>query len=252
MIESYGISDIGCVREDNEDRILMDHSLGLFLVADGMGGQQHGEIAAELAISTLRYYIDSSRDRFDVTWPFGYSFDLSIDANRLNTGIKLAGRQVWRHAEQGPQYSGMGTTLAALLLNDSEAVVGNVGDSRVYLYREGKLAQLSRDDTWIASLTAADRLKSEEATNHPMRNVLTQAIGSQEDIDVHICEQSLRTGDLLLLTSDGLHTIVEESEICSMLEHCPDVQGAVERLVESAMRSDAPDNVSIVILGYHR
>ena len=94
MFESYGVSDTGCVRSENQDRILVDHSSGLFMVADGMGGHRHGEIAAELAVSTLRYYVETSRESFDATWPFGFDFDLSIDANRLATGIQLANQQV--------------------------------------------------------------------------------------------------------------------------------------------------------------
>src|SRR5579871_1493713 len=119
MIESFALTDTGCVRTENQDRVLEDHSLGVCVVADGMGGHKHGEIAAELAISTVRYYIESSRDRFDVTWPFGYNFDLSVDANRLATAIQLANRQVWNQAEKAPEYGGMGTTVAALLADGS-------------------------------------------------------------------------------------------------------------------------------------
>src|SRR3974377_239665 len=118
MIESFALTDIGCLRRDNQDRVLEDQSLSLFVVADGMGGHKHGEMAAELAIATMRYYIESSQDRFDVTWPFGYDFELSVDANRLVTAIQLANRQVWHHAQQAPECSGMGTTVAAILLSE--------------------------------------------------------------------------------------------------------------------------------------
>src|SRR5262245_53965163 len=132
MIESYGLSDAGCVRQENQDRILTNHSLNLFVVADGMGGHRHGEIAAELAISTVQYYIEASQDWLDVTWPFGYDFQVSVDANRLATGIQLANRQVWKHAQQSAECAGMGTTVAAILLSAGNVVIGNVGDSRVY------------------------------------------------------------------------------------------------------------------------
>src|SRR4051794_34467218 len=98
MIESFGLSDVGLVRKQNQDRILMDDSVGLFVVADGMGGHVHGEVAAQVALTTIQLYIDSSRDRFDVSWPFGYSFELSIDANRISTGIQLANSHVRRKA----------------------------------------------------------------------------------------------------------------------------------------------------------
>src|SRR5262245_59597214 len=118
MIESFALTDTGCVRSENQDRILTNHSLSLFAVADGMGGHRHGAMAAELAISTMEYSVDSSRDRFDATWPFGYNFDVSVDANRLATAIQLANRQVWNEAQRSPECVGMGTTVAAILLSD--------------------------------------------------------------------------------------------------------------------------------------
>ena len=131
MFDSYGLSDTGCVRSENQDRILIDHSAGLFMVADGMGGHRHGEIAAELAVSTMRYFIETSSQSFDATWPFGYDFGISVDGNRLSTGIQLANMQVWNHANATPECAGMGTTIAAILLGDETTVVGNVGDSLV-------------------------------------------------------------------------------------------------------------------------
>src|SRR5258706_4006218 len=191
MIESYGLCDVGLVRKKNQDRILIDDSVGLFVVADGMGGHVHGEVAAQLALTAIQFYIDSSRERFDVSWPFGYSFDLSIDANRIATGIHLANRRVRRQAEQEPDSAGMGTTVAAVLVNESHAVVANVGDSRVYLYRGGDLEQLSVDDTGIGSMTEQGLLNSAEAEYQPMRNVLTQAADSDEQIQVHVHERRL-------------------------------------------------------------
>src|SRR4051812_47199747 len=115
MIRASGASDAGCVRPNNEDRILMDEQLGLFIVADGMGGHSHGERAAELAVATLAHYVASSCSGEDVTWPFGYTFEISFDANRLTTGIQLANGQVWRCSQQAPEYTGMGTTVAAVI-----------------------------------------------------------------------------------------------------------------------------------------
>src|SRR5579862_249293 len=105
VIESFGKSDRGCVRNENEDRILVDDLLGLYLVCDGMGGSNRGDLAAELATDAVRYYIDVSSDGYDVSWPFGYTFELSMEANRLVTAIRLANRQVWRRAEQNLEYA---------------------------------------------------------------------------------------------------------------------------------------------------
>ena len=247
MIESYAISEIGG-RSENQDRTLVDHSLGLFAVADGMGGHRSGALAAELAISTLRYYIESSQDRFDVSWPFGYSFEQSIDANRLATGIRLASRHVRRQAESTPQNAGMGTTVASLLLCDSTAVIGNVGDSRVYLFRQGNLSLLSQDD--VAVDPQLDDGMWQESPRRQLRHVLSQAVGSQDSVDVHICERTIEPDDLFLLASDGLHGVVEEAAICSILGAQGPIQRAAERLMEAAMSRNGLDNFSVVVLGY--
>jgi serine/threonine protein phosphatase PrpC len=249
-LESHGVSDPGCVRTENEDRILLEPSLGLYAVCDGMGGHQHGEVAAELAIAAMRYYVDVSRDRFDVTWPFGFNFNLSADANRLVTGVKLANREIWRRAEQKLECAGMGTTVAAVLLDGSQVVVANAGDSRVYRFRNGELELLTEDDTMVGSMTQKGLLSEDEARNHPMRNVLTQAAGSVESIEVHVREEALQSGDLLLISSDGLHGVIEPDVIRSLLARTSDVDRCSRRLVEAAREAGAPDNVSVVVLRY--
>ena len=250
MFESYGLSDKGCVRSENQDRILTDHSNGLFVVADGMGGHRHGEIAAELAVSTLRYFIEASRDRFDATWPFGYNFELSIDANRLSTGIQLANQQVWRHAHESPDCAGMGTTVAAILIGDEKTIVGNVGDSRVYVFRDGELKQISYDDTYVHALAERGEDPSDEA-HRGMRSVLTQAAGPEEVVQVHIVEEERISGDLYLLCSDGLHGVIGDAAIRSILTTEPDVERAARRLTEAARAHGGPDNISAVLLSYN-
>jgi protein phosphatase len=249
-LEVYGRSDPGCVRTDNEDRILMDASIGLFAVCDGMGGHQHGEIAAELALAALRYYAEASSDRLDITWPFGYDFDLSVDANRLATAIRVANRQVWRKAEQNVECSGMGTTVAALLIDGDRAAAGNLGDSRVYLFRRSQLTQVSTDDTIIAGMLEKGMLSAADAATHPLRNVLTQSAGSQETADVHLWEGCLLPGDMLLLSSDGLHGVVDEPAIRSILGGGDSAERSVDRLISASIAAGAPDNVSAVLLRY--
>lgn len=229
----------------------MDHSLYLFAVADGMGGHQHGELAADLAISTLRYSMTSSEDRLDVTWPFGYNFDLSIDGNRLNTAVQLANRLVWRRASDDPRARGMGTTIAALVLREKKAVIANVGDSRVYVFRKSVLNQLTFDDTFVNVVMPRNGFAEEQVRQHPMRNVLMQAAGSKETLDeVHVLEESLQSDDIFMISSDGLHATVEEKVICSILNTEESIEGKCLRLVEAARRNGAPDNVSCVLVSY--
>jgi serine/threonine protein phosphatase PrpC len=251
MIESYALTDTGCVRTENQDRVLTDHSLSLFVVADGMGGHSHGELAAELAISTMQYYVGSSQDRFDVTWPFGYNFEISVDANRMSTAIQLANRQVWNHGQQSPECAGMGTTVAAILLSEGNAVIGNVGDSRVYLLRNNELNQISFDDTFVNTVARQAGADVEEMANHPMRNVLTQAAGSQNTLDVHIVEQPLESGDVYLICSDGLHGVIGNAAIRSILGAGEYLERAAVRMKDAARAQGGPDNISVVLMSYN-
>jgi serine/threonine protein phosphatase PrpC len=247
MIEAHGVTDIGCVRERNEDRILIDDSQGLFIVADGMGGHSHGELAAELAISTIRHYIESSADRLDVTWPFGYNFDLSVDANRIVTAVQLANRQVWRQAESAPEYSGMGTTVAVVLAGADRITVGNVGDSRVYLLRNRSLQQLTVDDTWVKAISGRETGQLDTFT-HPLRNFLTQSVGSKDVVDVHTTEEEFREGDLFVITSDGVHGFLSEAEIASTVCSGKPPEEIVSTLLQRAKAAGGADNISVILL----
>ncbi len=250
MLEVYGKSDRGCARTDNEDRILFDTSLGLFVVCDGMGGPQRGGVAADLAAAAIHYYIGMTQDRYDVSWPFGYSFEISLDANRLATGVRLANRQVWRSAEQSLECAGMGTTVAAVLLGEGRLVAANIGDSRVYRLRQGRLEQVSVDDTIIATMLQKGLLSREEAAIHPMRNVVTQAVGSHENVELHLTEDSFESGDVVLMCSDGLYSVVPEVDIQALLESSATAEECVERLIAMANAAGGPDNVSAVVLRY--
>jgi len=213
-----------------------------------MGGHQRGDLAAEVAVSALKQYMEASADRFEITWPFGYQYELSIDANRMNTAIKLANRLVWRTSEKQLEYAGMGTTIAAILVEGDHLVAGNVGDSRIYRVRAGALEQLSVDDTIIASMLQRGLLTGETSRKHPMRNVLTQAAGSQENVEVHLHESTLELADMLLLCSDGLHGVVEEDEISGILQTGQTEERKVSQLIEAARAAGAPDNISAIIV----
>jgi serine/threonine protein phosphatase PrpC len=250
VLQYQGASDAGRVRSNNEDRILLDPDLGLFVVADGMGGHRHGQMAAELACATLRHYLESSRSPGDVTWPYGYNWKLSLDQNRLITGILLANHHVWKRSEEDPAFAGMGSTVVAVLRQGDRAAIANVGDSRAYLFRQGRLSQLSIDDTWLNSVLKEGTLDQEALLKHPMRNVLTQAAGTQRDLDVHSCELELQVGDALLLCSDGLYGVVSEEVIAAVLASEQSIDRKVAQLKEAALSAGAPDNVSCVLLSY--
>jgi protein phosphatase len=246
IVESAGLTDPGCVRTENEDRILVEPAAGLFAVCDGMGGPSRGDVAADIAIQTIRHFIVATAERCDVTWPFGYKHDLSVAANRLLTAILLANHQVWRRAEQTPDHAGMGTTVAVLLLDEAHAVAANVGDSRIYRLRGGSLRQLSIDDTIVADMLARGIVTPEASRRHPMRNVLTQAAGAKETIEVHLCEEPVETGDVFLVSSDGLHKTVSDEEIRDAVAAGAPASDRAGRLIQAARIAGGTDNISAV------
>jgi serine/threonine protein phosphatase PrpC len=249
MVHSFGLSDPGLVRKTNQDRILVDHGLGLYLIADGVGGQSHGDDAAELAISSGHYYIRASQDSFDISWPFGYDANRSMNENRLMTAIQLANRQLCKLKASSPDHANAGTTLVGALVEGSRVTIGNVGDSRLYFMRDGMLRQLTVDDTWVGQLIRGGAITEAQAKSHSMRHVVTQAVGL-ESIDVHTCEQDLSDGDLLLLTTDGVHGVVEHAVLCSILANCRSLEDGARRLIEAALDQGGPDNASCILIRY--
>ena len=246
-LTSYGISDVGSVRQNNEDRILVDQPMSAFAVFDGIGGHRSGEIAAETALATLHHYLESSQNPMEVTWPYGYNAKLLVESNRLLTAIQLANRQVWRRSEESLEYSGMGTTIAAVLAGPENLSVANAGDSRVYRWRGGLIEQLTVDDTMTSALARQNLATPAQLANHPMRNVLTQAAGQREVLEVHLREEKIEPGDVLLLCSDGLHGVVPDTAMGSIVNGREDLETIARRLVEAAKSGGAPDNVSVVL-----
>jgi protein phosphatase len=185
-----------------------------------------------------------------VSWPFGYDVERSLDENRLRTAMQLANRQVWRSAEESPDRAGMGTTLVGVIINEDHAAIGNVGDSRLYLLRGGELKQLSTDDSWVANMVRSGAMDEKQAKEHSMRNVLTQAIGSHSIIEAHTLETTLQDGDMLLLSCDGVHGVVDEAVMRSILFSMRELDRAANSLIQAAKANGAPDNASCILLRY--
>lgn len=248
LLTCCGLTDPGCLRDDNQDRVAVCSEMGYFAIADGMGGPRNGGIAAELTLSTMRHYLDCSSGRPDVTWPFGYNMSISLNANRLETAIRLANRHVWKRADERPDFGGMGATIAAVLIDDDQVTVANVGDTRVYLYRAASLRQLSTDDTWLNTVLADGPLDAKARERHPMKNVLTQAVGAQNELAVHTSDLDMEPGDCLLLTSDGLHAITGDAAIRDVLEKEGGADDIARRLIGRARAAGGPDNISCVVV----
>jgi len=244
-------SDAGPVRRSNEDTFLIEPELRLFAVADGMGGHAAGEVASQLAVESIASFIRRARDDADVSWPYGVEPKLSYQANLLRTAINLANRRVFRAAETHDDYTGMGSTLVALLFGSSAVVVGHIGDSRAYLCRGDRVTQLTKDDTWAVAMLADERDGDPASLSaHPMKHVLTNVLGSKEHTDCHIAEHVVAPGDRLLLCSDGLHGVLSAEDLHGVLAAVPPdaTEEASRRLVSAALERGTRDNVTALVV----
>jgi protein phosphatase len=251
MLEAYGQTDVGRRRKLNEDNFLVAPEPGLYAVCDGMGGHNAGEVASKMAIETLQAFIEKSHKEKEITWPYGLDVNLSFDGNRLKTAIKLANKKVFRAADNREDYTGMGTTVVAGLVSENTLTVGSAGDSRCYLLRGGQLSQLTRDDSWVSAALGEGILNSDEIERHPLRNVITKAVGAKESIELDVVEQKLQAGDLVLICSDGLHAMISDEQIQATLTPVPErLEEAASKLIEAANEAGGKDNVSVVLLRY--
>src|SRR5579883_3447265 len=216
MIEAAGVTDPGCIRSNNEDFFLIEPSLGLYLVADGMGGAQAGEHASKLASETVR-------DAVIETDP--------VAQDTLVKAFELANRRVMDKAATDAKLEGMGTTLVAALEMGNDLLVASVGDSRVYIYENGQIQAITEDQTWVNEVGRRLGLEEETLKTHPMRHVLTMAIGVSGQLRVHTYRVQPGPGAQVLLCSDGLHGVVPESEIGAILASDASLKEKCENLI---------------------
>ena len=251
MLEAFGQTDVGRRRKLNEDNFLVDTEACLFAVCDGMGGHNAGEVASKMAIETLAAFIRRSHKEKEITWPYGLDVNLSFDGNRIKTAIKLANKRVFKAADNREDYTGMGTTAVAAVVNENVLTVGSAGDSRCYVLAAGQLTQVTRDDSWVSAAWAEGILNADEIEKHPLRNVITKAVGAKEDIDIDVVEHKMSPGDVALICSDGLHSMINDAKILEVLTPAPaSLEDGVTRLIEAANEAGGKDNVSVVLVRY--
>ena len=225
---TFGLSDPGRRRRRNEDAYVV--SPPLFAVADGMGGAQAGELASRIAVEAMG---EEAGTR---------------GKERVTTQIREANRRIFARSSEDASASGMGTTMTAALVGDDGVVtIGHVGDSRAYLLRAGRLEQLTKDHSLVAELVRTGKLSAEEAEHHPQRSVITRALGTDPDVDVDTFTVDAQAGDLFLLCSDGLTTMVDDEEILRTVEGSrDDLEQAAQVLVRKANRGGGEDNITVV------
>jgi protein phosphatase len=248
MLLTSGVTDKGRVRATNEDCFAIDLDLGLCVVADGMGGHNAGEVASTLAVDTILEYL---RAACRAGWPFGFEPSLSEAGNRLRTAIYLANRRVLEVADECPDFAGMGTTVVAMLLGDGRITIAHAGDSRLYRFGCGRLTRLTVDDSWLTRVLADNPDADPESfRNDPMRNVLTNVVGATSCTDVHVAEVPLEEGDLLLLTTDGVHGVFDDEHLERLVREGGEPEALAAALVNTALDRGSRDNCTAIVARY--
>lgn len=248
QIEIGSATHVGRVRANNEDSYRVVPSLNLLVLSDGIGGQANGEVASAMAVETIvNYCLGLTADRLARNGAVSPSV-LSPRADHLVQAVELANRAIYGASAHDPQFQGMGATLVAAWLDGFRLTLVHVGDSRAYLLRAGELECLTADHTLVAEQVRSGLLTVEQAQTNPLRRLLIRALGAREEVETDIHEGELRSGDALLLCTDGLTGMVPESGITEILQRARDTQSAADDLVSSANEHGGEDNVSVIVL----
>jgi len=247
-VEVAGETNVGRKRNHNEDNLAIFSEFGLYVVADGMGGHASGEVASKMAIDTLREFFSATSDDPERTWPYKMDRSKGYEENRLITGIKLANLRIFESAQRDPRQRGMGTTIVAIFAVVDGVYVAHVGDSRVYRVRDGKLEQLTEDHSLVGELVRRGKLTPQQAEEHPQRSVITRALGPEASVQVDTFSVAAQPGDVFLLCSDGLTSMVTSVETMEdILREADSLDAAARRLIDAANENGGRDNITVVL-----
>jgi serine/threonine protein phosphatase PrpC len=244
-LEVVGRTDVGRVRPSNEDHFGFDEKLGIFVVCDGMGGHAAGEIASRIAVETVLSFFRERKPRVEADV---YLEDAPIGARLLAEAVKKANDSILAYAEEHKNTSGMGTTLVAARFCDGVFSIANVGDSRIYLFREGQLLQLTEDHSLVMEQVRRGMITLEQAKKSSAQNIITRALGTDESTLPDLGEFPAQSGDTLLLTTDGVLRHVEDSDIRSILLQLPSLQAACNTLIDAANEGGGEDNMTCMLI----
>lgn len=271
QLTAFALTDRGRRRAENQDKVLCytlagaSASAGLYAVADGMGGQNAGEIASQIAIDTIREELGRFLDRTVGGKPAGGSEVVTgrlperveavadVPPNLSLVGIfgraiQHCNQRVREHGQQNPDSSGLGSTLTIAMVTGDLALIGNIGDSRTYILRDGAIRSLTQDHSLVGSLVRQGLIAVDDVYSHPHRNLIYNALGTHPEANADIAVQRLQAGDVLLLCSDGLWEMVRDEDIRAVMESLPDPEAAAVTLVNAANAAGGVDNVSVVIV----
>jgi len=248
-ISSAAATHPGLRRAGNEDAYCVRPDLGLYMVADGMGGHAAGEVASKLAVEAVEAFIEDTRTAdANRTWPFPYNPAISFEANRLVAALRLANRRLGAAIGRDASLKGMATTAAVLLAGPTDLAVAHVGDSRVYVLRGSVVRQVTEDHSWVSEQVRAGSMTEDDAKQHPWRNVVTRALSGGEDPQIDVGPLPAEPGDHLLICSDGLSGVVPSEAFRPLIDGAPSLESACEALVSAANEGGGPDNITVVLL----
>jgi protein phosphatase len=249
-VEVAAKSDVGCVRNNNEDNYGYDRRYGIYVVCDGMGGQAAGEVASKMGVDTvLGYFHDAARTR--VFPPVGPQADnVSPRANALGSAIQLANEAIFSAANQHKAQSGMGSTIVAVLVEKNFFSIGHAGDSRIYLVRQGQIQQLTRDHSLVMEQVRRGILTMAEANASEMQNIIIRALGPERQVQADLDDMLATPGDVLLLCSDGLIRHVPDDSILDVVKGTLSLLLMCERLIDAAKEGGGSDNITCMVLRF--
>ena len=240
LLRSAASTHVGMRRQSNEDRYAIVPDLGLYLVADGMGGHKAGQVASHLAAEGSIRAIEALQ---------GASVSL---AERLRHAVACANREIFTAAQAKPELSGMGTTFVGMLFGGDRLALAHVGDSRAYLLRQGRLRGLTDDHSIVGELLRRHEISAADAAQHPHRHVLTRALGIRPRTEPDLAEMTPQEGDVFIMCSDGLTGFVDDKEIAEHLMSEPDLEAAAAALVDTANRAGGQDNITVLLVRYEK
>ncbi|HYA88927.1 MAG TPA: Stp1/IreP family PP2C-type Ser/Thr phosphatase [Nitrospirota bacterium] len=246
-IISFGGTDPGKKRGNNEDAYLIDDSIGLYAVADGIGGSEGGEVASRIAVDALAGAIPDLLREKGGQQPSGVTGKAELENSLLRQAFAIANNDILNTGDQNPRLSGMGTTLATILIRDEVAYIAHVGDSRAYLLRSGEFKQLTPDHSFVAEQLRAGAITAEQARMSPYRHIITRALGGNGEVLPDVSQHRLQKDDRFLLCTDGLTEMVDDEDIGRILAMASPRE-TVQKLVAVANDRGGVDNITVVVV----
>jgi serine/threonine protein phosphatase PrpC len=245
------VTDVGLVRTHNEDFYVAEKDLGLFAVVDGMGGHAAGEVASRTIATSLIEFIRATQVDPEKTWPFPFDPSLSHPANRLQVAIRTANRQLADLISSNERLGGTGATVSAVLFDQNQLAISNVGDCRAYLIRGGEVYQITRDHSFVAEQVASGMINAEDAKRHPLRHLVTRAVSGNATINIDTWDVQAQPNDRVLLCSDGVHGLLTDEELGHIALKDATIESICQELVDAAKARGGTDNSTAVIVQVH-